>query len=121
MATAADMMRGGMSAGQASAANGLVNSSVSAAGTTQGDATTLTSSVNVVTTAAAGSGVVLTNSEISDEYEILNIGANACWVYPPSSGQINNLAANKGFLLATNTAVKIKKFTATRWMGFLSA
>ena len=121
MATAADMMQGGMSAGQAAAANGIVNSAVSAAGTTQGTATLLVSSTNVVTTAGASSGVILTNSQIGDEYEILNLGANPVTVYPPTSGQINNLPANTGFLLAMNTAVKVKKFTATRWMGFLSA
>ncbi len=121
MATAVDMMSGGCSSGQAQAINGLVAATVSAAGTTQGTATTLTSSVNVVTTAAASSGVVLTNSQIGDEYEVLNLGANPVTVYPPSSGQINNLSANAGFLLSPNTAVKVKKFTATRWMGFLSA
>lgn len=121
MALAARMMGGGLSAGQAKAINGDVNSAVSAAGTTQGTATALKSGVNVVTTAAASSGVILPNGEISDEVEVLNLGANAVTIYPPTSGQINALSANTGFLLATNTAVKVKKFTATRWMGFLSA
>lgn len=121
MAVALAMMRGGLSAGAAKAINGDVNSSISAAGTTQGTATALTAGMNVVTTAAANSGVRLSNTEIGDEYEVLNLGANPCWVYPPTSGQINGLAANAGHLLATNTAIKLKKFTATRWMGFLSA
>jgi len=121
MATAKDVMAAGFSAGQATGINGQVNSAVSAAGTSQSDATTLTASINVVTTAAASSGVILTNSQIGDQYEILNLGSNALTVYPPTSGQVNNLAANQGFLLATNTAVKVRKFTATRWIGFLSA
>ncbi len=121
MTAAFDAMKGGLSAGTARAINGQVNSAISAAGTTQGTATALTASDNVVTTAAASSGVILPNSEIGDEYNILNLGANAVTVYPPTSGQVNALSANTGFQLATNTAVKVKKFTATRWMAFLSA
>lgn len=121
MATAADIMTGGLSAGSAAAINGQVNSSVSAAGTTQGTATTLTASISVITTAAASSGVVLTDSMIGDEYDILNLGANAVTVYPPSGGRINAIATNGGFTLATNTSVKVRKFTSTRWAAFLSA
>ena len=121
MALAHRMMTGGVSSGQAQAINGDVNSAVSAAGSTINDATPLLAGVSVVTTAASGTGVQLGNVQISDEYEILNLGANAVTVYPPASGQINALSANTGFLLATNTAVKVKKFTATRWMAFLSA
>ena len=121
MALAARMMGGGLSSGQAQAVNGDVNAAVSAAGTTQATATTLKSGICVITTAAASSGVILTNGQIGDEYDILNLGANAVTVYPPTSGQVNALSANTGFTLATNTAVKVKKFTATRWMAFLSA
>lgn len=121
MATASDIMKGGFSAGAAKAINGQVSSSVSAAGTTQSDATALVASVNVVTTAAAGSGVLLQNAEIGDEVEVLNLGANAVNVYPPSAGSIAQLSANTAVALGTNTAIKLKKYTATKWMGFLSA
>lgn len=119
MPLASEMMTGGMSAGQAKAANGLVNPTVVAAGTTQGTATQLTSSLAVVTSGTGG--VILYNGETSDEQEILNITSAAITVYPPTSAQINNLSANGGFLLSPNTAVRVKKFTSTRWMGFLSA
>ena len=121
MALANRMMGGGISAGMAMAINGDVSSAISAAGTTQGTATALTAGINVVTTAAASSGVILSDSEIGDEYEILNLGANAVTVYPPSGGRVNAIATNGGFTLATNTAVKVRKFTATRWAAFLSA
>ena len=122
MAIALDMMKGGVSAGMARAINGQVQSSVTAAGTTITGATDLTASINVVTTAAANSGVQVPNGEIGDEVEILNLGANAVTVYPPtSSDRINALSAGSGFLLATNTAVKLRKFTSTRWAGYLSA
>ena len=122
MATARDMMKGGLSSGQAKAINGQINSAVTAAGTTISDATDLVSSINVVTTAAASSGVQLPAVEIGDEVEILNLGANAVTVYPDgATSQINALSAGSGFLLATNTSVKCRKFTSTRWAGYLSA
>jgi hypothetical protein len=122
MATARDIMKGGISAGQAKSINGQVAPTVTAAGTVISDAFDLVASVNVVTTAAASSGVQLPSCEIGDSVEILNLGANAVTVYPDiTTGQINNLAVGAGFLLATNTAVKCKRFTTLRWMGFLSA
>ena len=122
MAIALDIMRGGFSSGQARAVGGQVQSAVSAAGTTISTATDLTASINIVTTAAASSGVQLPNVQVGDSVEILNLGANAVTVYPDtSSNQINALSAGSGFLLATNTAVVLRKFTSTRWAGFLSA
>jgi hypothetical protein len=122
MAIALDIMRGGFSSGAARAIGGQVQSSVTAAGTAISDAADLTASINVVTTAAASSGVQLPNVQIGDSVEILNLGANAVTVYPDTtSNQINALSAGSGFLLATNTAVVLRKFTSTRWAGFLSA
>lgn len=122
MATAIDIMRGGHSAMGARAINGQVQSAISAAGTTIATATDLTASINVVTTAAASSGVQLQNGEIGDSVDILNLGANAVTVYPDTtSSRINALSAGTGFLLATNTAAHLVKFTSTRWIAFLSA
>lgn len=122
MATASDMMRGGLSSGQAKAINGQVASTLTAAGSAITDAFDLTASINVITTAAASTGVQLPSAEIGDEVEVLNLGANAVKVYPDSSANtINQLSAGVGFTLATNTAVKVRKYTSTKWMAFLSA
>ena len=122
MALALDIMKGGFSAGSAKAIGGQVQNTISAAGTVITDATDLIFSISIVTTAAAGSGVQIPNAEIGDSVHVLNLGANAVTVYPPSSSsQINALTAGAGFLLAINTAVTLRKFTSTRWMGFLSA
>ena len=122
MATAADIMKAGHSALGARGINGQVQSSITAAGTSISDATDLTASINGVTTAAASSGVQLQRGEIGDEVEILNLGANAVTVYPDdTSNRINQLSAGSGFLLASNTAVKLRKYTTTRWIGYLSA
>ena len=120
MALASDIMTGGFSAISAKAIQGLVNSAVTAAGTTQGGATALTRSISVVT-AGSGGGVVLKSAEIADEQEILNLSGGSITVYPPGSERINALAASSGFVLGSNTAVKVKKFSTTRWMAFLSA
>lgn len=96
--------------------------SVSAAGTTQGTATELTAADSEITTAAAGSGVIL-NSNLSagDQQTAFNAGANAVKVYPPSGMKINALATNAAMLLATNTGCLFKCVSSTRVFGVLSA
>lgn len=96
--------------------------SVSAAGTTQGTATALTSADNEITTAAAGSGVIL-NADLAagDQQTVFNAGANAVKVYPPSGMKINALATNAAMLLATNTGCLFKCVSSTRVFGVLSA
>jgi len=121
MGIAARMMGGGVSAFQARAINGDVAPTLSAAGTTQGTATSLKASINVITTAAASSGVILPSVEIGDEVEIMNLGANALTVYPDSGSRVNAIATNGGFSLAINTAVKVRRFSSTRWAAYLSA
>ena len=119
MALASDIMKGGFSAGSAKAIQGFANGAVAAAGTTQATATDIIQSIVAVTSGTGG--VQIPNGEIADEVDILNIAGVTITVYPPTSGQINNLSANTGFLLADRTVVKVKKFTTTRWMAFLSA
>lgn len=123
MSLATEMMGGGLSSGQAQAINGGVNPTVSAAGTTLATATEVTAGVNLVTTVAASSGVRLPNSEIGDEIMIYNSQVtNTLKVYPPtSSGTINQLSAGTAMTLAQFTAVRLKKLTATTWIGWLSA
>ena len=119
MALSSDIMRGGFSAGSAKMIQGIANSAIAAAGTTQTTATDITQSTVAVTSGTGG--VQLPSAEINDEVNVCNLTSAAITVYPPSSEQINALAADTGFLLAANTAVKVKKFSSTRWMGFLSA
>ena len=121
MAWAKEIMQGGTSAGTAKAINGGVSASITAAGTTQTDAFDLNASINVITTAAASTGVQIPSLEIGDETEILNLGANSVTVYPASGERINSLTTNTGFVLATATAVKVRKFTTTRNVAWLSA
>ena len=123
MATALEMMGGGISAGAARAINGQVASAVAAAGTTLAGGTALVASHNIVTTVAASSGVTLPNTEIGDEILVYNAtGTNQLTVYPPtSSASINQLTAGTGMLLSPYTAVRLKKTTSTTWHAWLSA
>lgn len=121
MALALDIMKGGVPAGMAKAIQGQVLPTVTAAGTTQGTATELTASNCVITTATADQGVRLPSAETADEMDICNISGVSVKVYPPTSNQINGLPVNTGFTLANNTSCKLKKWTATRWLGNLSA
>ena len=122
MALAREIMQGGIPAGAARAINGGVSSAITAAGTVITDATDLTTSLNIITTAAASTGVQLPYVEIGDSVEILNLGANAVKVYPDASAnQINQIAAAGAFSLAPNTSVVVRKLTTTRWVAYLSA
>ena len=98
-----------------------VNAAVSAAGTDQATATTLTNTLNGVTTAAAGSGVVLYTGSAGDCQIVYNGGANPVKVYPPSGAKINGLATDAAHTLATNTACEYWFMSATQVVGVLSA
>lgn len=122
MARAANIMRSGFSAGQATGVNGAIATALTAAGTVITDALDLTADTNVIGTCASGAGVQLPATSLGDSVEIYNGGANACTVYPDTTtSQINGLVAGNGFLLATNTSCYCRKITATRWIAFLSA
>jgi len=121
MGLAARMMGGGLSAGQAKAINGDVNSAVSAAGTTQGTATAIKSSINLVTTVAASAGVILPSTDVGDTVEIINLGANVLTVYPDSGSRINAVATNTGISLGLNINCIFRRVTSTRWTTNMSA
>lgn len=68
----------------------IVPVAISAAGTTAATATVATTHVHVVTTCAAGAGV-MANATYT---QILNRAANACLVYPINGASWEALAAN---------------------------
>jgi hypothetical protein len=68
------------------------NASVTAAGTSAGDATQLTFVYNNVTTTASGAGVKLPQTEMGETIIVRNGGANALTVYPyNANSSINNV------------------------------
>lgn len=122
MGFAKNIMAAGVPASAAAADTiSTVATSVSAAGTTQGTATLIQADWNDIGTAASGSGVILYNGVIGDGCYVYNGGANAVRVYPPTSGNINQLSANSAHVLGINTAAVYYKITATAWRAILSA
>lgn len=122
MALAKEVMGGGFSAGQAKALNGNIRTGISAAGTTQGTATSLTASTNLVATATSLQGVILPSCEVGDSVTVFNDNTGVTIVvYPDSSSKINQLSTNTGMNLANNTSAEYFRVTSTRWVAQLSA
>ena len=96
--------------------------SLTATGTTQATAYTVLAEVNRFSTVASGTGAILDSTKGRGEVQaVFNDGANALRVYPPVSGEINNLGTNTAILLAPQSAVEFTKITDLIWTGVLSA
>ena len=93
------------------------SATVSAAGSTQGTATAITSSYNIVTTAAAGTGVILPTPVTPFGYNVtvLNRGANPVIVYPQTGGSIDGGTVNAGVTVPTGYTLSIVGTSATAW------
>ena len=98
-----------------------VGTAISAAGTTQGTATTLTNALNGISSVASGTGVVLWTGTAGDCQIVYNGGANAVSVYPPSGAKINGLPTNTPHILGTNTVCEYWFLSTTQVVGVLSA
>ena len=88
----------------------VVPSAVSAAGTTQGTATSLTTHTHVVTVCAAGAGVVLT----LPFHKVYSRGVNPVLVYPPSGAQFEALGANNPVSIAVGNAAEFYMTSPTQ-------
>ena len=122
MALAAEIMRGGQSAGSAALFGGEASSTVTAAGTVIGDATDLIKSINFVGTVAASTGVQLPLLMPGESVMVYNGGANSLKVYPGASTvQINQLSVGTAMSLGTNTLCNYVGYSATRVFAQLSA
>ena len=106
-------------------ANGLkfaAGDSLTAAGTNQATALQLTAAVNRITTAADGTGVKLYAAPVAGDVQaVFNGGANAVTVYPQTSGFINQLAINTGYILPINTLSVHFAVSTTQWVALMSA
>jgi len=112
-----DAMGVGMSGETAKAVAGTC-SSVTAAGSTQNDAASITTANTFVSSAAADTGVILpSDAEPGDTYRIGNGGGNALDVYPPSGGQINGDSANAPKILADGVGAIFTRIDATNWIA----
>lgn len=84
-----------------------VAGTVSAAGTTQGDATALTKTTNIVTSATASQGVKLPAVVAGLSIKVVNTTAVTIVVYPNTSDVIDGGTVNAGVNLAPYSSVEL--------------
>lgn len=91
---------------------------ITAAGTVQGDATALSADndVHYVGTVASGTGVLLPNAGAQGEITVINDGANALKVYPPSGHTIQGSSINAAKTLPAGRARTFIQITSTYWI-----
>lgn len=96
------LMGSGCSAGLAQSIAGRVTSGLTATGSSsQANSLAIYSSINVVSTTAANTGVRLPSGSAGDEMVVANNGASTLTVYPPVGGALNGGSANAGLSVAT--------------------
>jgi hypothetical protein len=92
-----------------------ITGTVSAAGSTQGDATALTKTYNIVTTASANQGIKLPDCAAGLETLILNETSATIKVYPATGETIDSGATNAAISLAPSTSLRLVGVSATKW------
>lgn len=116
------LMGVGLVAAQAQNICGDVFDSITAAGSTNADATQLSGAINRVTTTAASTGVRLMLPEVGSSVVVVNSGANALLVYPGTGAQINALTATTGgFSVAAGGRAMFVGTSSANWFALLSA
>jgi hypothetical protein len=92
---------------------------VTAAGTAQGDATVLTKTYNIVTTATADQGVVLPDAATGKVAKVINATAVNIKVYPASAEQIDSLGTNVAKNLAPGASLEVVATSGSLWKSLL--
>jgi len=120
---AGQMAGSGLSSQAVNGILGGVSDALTAAGTVQADALELKfTSLHFVSTAAAGTGVrIPAGMNPGEGMELFNGGANACLIYPPVGGTINNVAANGSFSVATLKSAVIRCINPLKFFVMLGA
>lgn len=99
-----------------------ITDTISAAGTTQGTATALVSTINRVTsaTAASAEGVRLPTPRKNGRIIVVNASSDTIKIYPTSGHQIKNLGANVAATMAAQRAVEFIGTSTTQWEAIFS-
>jgi hypothetical protein len=92
-----------------------VAGTVTAAGTTQGDATALTKTVNMITTATANQGVKLPTAAAGLTVTVINTTAVTIKVYPNTSDVIDGGTVNAGVNLSPYSSVELVAQDTQDW------
>lgn len=119
MSTATELMAGGVPGQAAKQIGSGPLTTITPAGTTQGTATSITSSQTILGTAAAA-GAILPTATGAPVHAVYNNSGNAQNVYPASGETINSSAANVAFSVANGkSAIFIP--SGMSWIANLSA
>lgn len=94
-----------------------VDASVTAAGSTQGTATALTKTYNIVNTASANQGVKLPDASTGTRVTVFNSTAATIKIYPYSGESINDLSANAALSLGPEKGRDFIAVSATQWQS----
>lgn len=125
MTTAIERMQGGLSSGTARALGGGY-ASIAAAGSAQGDATPVKSSLVLVGSANGTKGVILPSGQAGDVVTLINNSASTLLVYPDSGSAITvpgtSLgSANTAYSQVTYAIATYTRLTSTQWAVVTSA
>lgn len=104
---------------------GSVGNALTAAGATRADALQLAAQINNITTAAAGTGVILPVGTVGMRISVFNAGANAVQVYASASETIDGTAGSTGVPLTNAKRCDYFFVAANTWisaqLGVISA
>jgi hypothetical protein len=119
MAQANKVATSGISAAAAAAIAGDAATGLTATGTTAADALAVNAGVIRISTAAAGTGIILAPGGAGDDVDVYNAGANAVLVYPPTGATINSAAAS--FSVTNGKGAHFRFFSPTQLVAILGA
>jgi hypothetical protein len=92
-----------------------VTTGIAAAGTAQGNATALTTEINMISTVSSGQGVRLPTAVAGMVIIITNLSANSLLVYPHTGGDINGAAANVAYTQTAGSTLQFMTPNTTDW------
>lgn len=122
MPTQANLMGSGNSPLCAQASVGIPTLSATATGSNQATALALPTDAVVFTTVALNTGTILpATANPFDSFIVVNHGANALSVYPPTGGKIANGSANAAFSVPANKTAYFLALGSSNFAASLSA
>ena len=92
-----------------------IAATVSAAGSTQGTATALTKTYNIVSTASANQGVILPSAAAGLVINLYNVSGNTIKVYPASTETIDGGSANAPIEVVTANGAELVGISTGGW------
>lgn len=114
---ATDMMGLGVAPALANLIGDIIPASAAGVGTAQATATPLTGTINQVTTAAGQTAFLLSSAQpLGTSVNVYNSTATAALVFPPTGGNINEVAANASFSVAQARTASFVRVSATKWI-----